>query len=660
MAEEKCLKCPSDDEEKLSDNGVHEKRVYYRKCRSIKRKKRKGFAGTRKKACPQSTVGTESVGQGCFEGNQGTPTLSSAVVIDPNNDQEKMSASMSKLLNSSFSSDDVGIITRSISAGGGMRDCNSSSSSSDACVIIDKQLMVSAVNIAAICRACRDPKSRLNLIFSNRKGLAETYYLNCSSCCTQTPLETSQKLTGSMRLDNRGGEASYEVNCKSVIASLDFGLAGLERFCGILNLPQPLSKAAYNKQLSRLEEASNTVCERIMNEAANRLMHITEGENKDMIEITDDGHKVAKVAVTVDGTWQKRGYSSKSGIVFVVSVRTGEVLDFEVLSLVCHQCRAHENLDPLSDEYKQWKGKHQYVCPINHKGSSGEMETKGAIRVFLRSIEQRSLKYTTMVGDGDTGCFGSVCDALKREFGDAYEIEKEECVGHIQKRLGKNLRDFKTHYRGEKLDDGKGLGGIGRLTDKVIDKMQNHYGSAIWSNKGKLIQMHDAIQAILKHMVQEEGKSLEEQHALCPKDNLTWCKFWQDEKNKTETYSEEHRLPSVFFNVLKPTFDRLSDVTLLQRCLKGITQNQNESLHGMVWKKCPKTCFSGKRKVKIAACLSVGNFNIGASAIADVMRALEFSRGQQTLRYFRKMDNIRLKDAAIKVSKKYKDRWQQL
>ena len=95
-----------------------------------------------------------------------------------------------------------------------------------------------------------------------------------------------------------------------------------------------------------------------MNEAASRLMHITEGENKDMIEINDHGHKVAKVAVTVDGTWQRRGYSSKNGIIFAVSVHTGDVLDFEVLSLVCHQCQAHENLDPLSDEYKQWKGKH--------------------------------------------------------------------------------------------------------------------------------------------------------------------------------------------------------------------------------------------------------------------------------------------------------------
>ena len=35
-------------------------------------------------------------------------------------------------------------------------------------------------------------------------------------------------------------------------------------------------------------------------------------------------------------------------------------------------------------------------------GSSGDMEASGACEMFLRSVESRSLKYTTLVGDGDT------------------------------------------------------------------------------------------------------------------------------------------------------------------------------------------------------------------------------------------------------------------
>ena len=61
-----------------------------------------------------------------------------------------------------------------------------------------------------------------------------------------------------------------------------------------------------------------------MNEAAERLIKITEEEENSMIEINQDGQKLAKVTVTVVGTWQKRGYSSKNGI--VSGADPGEIL----------------------------------------------------------------------------------------------------------------------------------------------------------------------------------------------------------------------------------------------------------------------------------------------------------------------------------------------
>lgn len=54
----------------------------------------------------------------------------------------------------------------------------------------------------------------------------------------------------------------------------------------------------------------------------------------------------------------------------------------------------------------------------------------------------------------------------------------------MQKRLGTALRKYKKDMVGEKLSDGKTVGGKGRLTDKVIDKMQNYYGKAIRENRG--------------------------------------------------------------------------------------------------------------------------------------------------------------------------------
>ncbi len=52
-------------------------------------------------------------------------------------------------------------------------------------------------------------------------------------------------------------------------------------------------------------------------------------QHPDDIEM-DGGEMIANVSVTVDGTWQKRGYSSKIGVVFVISVEMGEILDYEV------------------------------------------------------------------------------------------------------------------------------------------------------------------------------------------------------------------------------------------------------------------------------------------------------------------------------------------
>ena len=299
------------------------------------------------------------------------------------------------------------------------------------------------------------------------------------------------------------------------------------------------------------------VSENMRKEAAQRLFVYIENNSPENIMLCNE-KSVAKVAVTVDGTWQKRGFSSKIGVVFIISVDTGEVLDAMVKSLECHECWVHKT----STEYETWYKGHKQNCNINHVGSSGIMEKAAATEILLRSIEIRNLMYTIFVGDEDTDCFANVRNTCL-EFNENYVVEKEECVGHIQKRLGTALREYKKKKKGVKLLDGKGVGGTNRLTDKFIDKMQNHYGEAIRSNCGNLEKMVNSIWAIFKHMVCENKLSPEKQHDKCPR--KSWCKFWA---NKS-AYTEQNRLPSVFFLELKPIFERLSKETLLGRCLKG-------------------------------------------------------------------------------------------
>ena len=78
------------------------------------------------------------------------------------------------------------------------------------------------------------------------------------------------------------------------------------------------------------------------------------------------------------------------------------------------------------------------------------------------------------------------------------KVQKLDCVGHVQKRMGTALHNLKLQYCGQKLSDGKTIGGAGRLTDSRINSLQNYYGDAIHRNKGDLRTMMKAVQATLQ------------------------------------------------------------------------------------------------------------------------------------------------------------------
>ena len=98
---------------------------------------------------------------------------------------------------------------------------------------------------------------------------------------------------------------------------------------------------------------------------------------------------------------------------------------------------------------------HKAKCGINHTDSAGEMEKSTAIEMFLRSLDNYKLRYTTFIGDGDSSSFREVKEVLYEKYGDEYPIVKEDYVGHIQKRMGGgDMRTFKNKSKGKKLSDG--------------------------------------------------------------------------------------------------------------------------------------------------------------------------------------------------------------
>ena len=491
--------------------------------------------------------------------------------------------------------------------------------------IINSELLAASLESAAICGHCKHPKSSLKL-YENphvRKGLVESLSWQCTLCHHSTDFSTGKRCGENKNV--------YDTNLRSVYASQTMGRAGLVNFCSIMDLAPPVNKAPYNKIQNELDTTLNKQAETVMKEAASRVILKVCEDDPDSIELNEKGEQVANIAVTVDGTWQKRGHASKIGVVFVLSVLTGEVLDYELKSLTCNLCVSNRS-KKNETEFNEWFQSHESACCVNHAGSSDFMETEGAKSIFLRSISTRNLRYKTFVGDGDSSCFGVVAKACAEKYGDEYIVVKEECVGHVQKRMGSRMRNYKTKSRGLKLSDGKTVGGKGRLTDKAIDKIQNFYGQCIRNYVGDLEGMKDGVWAIFGHMICNDDLTLEEQHNLCPKGKDSWCKYWSDNKN----YNGSNRLPAVFIPELKPIFKDLTKENLLNRCLRGLTQNQNEALNGVLWSKCPKYKFSGKRKVNLAICDTICQFNTGSANKAVILGNFGIDAGTRTLAGFEK------------------------
>ncbi|CAN7982135.1 unnamed protein product [Ixodes pacificus] len=103
------------------------------------------------------------------------------------------------------------------------------------------------------------------------------------------------------------------------------------------------------------------------------------------------------------------------------------------------------------------------------------MEASGAVKIFTRSFETRGLRYTSYIGDFDSKAFLAVRDAKPYD----REVEKHECIGHVQKRMGTRVRNIKKCLKGETLADGKAFSGKRCLTEKDIDSLQYYYGKAI-------------------------------------------------------------------------------------------------------------------------------------------------------------------------------------
>jgi hypothetical protein len=466
-------------------------------------------------------------------------------------------------------------------------------------------------------------------------GLVSQLSLECSAeMCSY-----SMNFYTSSRVNNKS--KAFEANRRAVLAMRNIGVGhqGLVKFCGAMNMLAPMNANSYTDHVTAIHGAAELVAKASMKSAAE--------ETKQFYEPEEDG--VYDVGISADGSWRRRGYSSSYGVVTGMSLVTGKVLDIEVMSKECRECITWSSKKG-SEEFEHWWEGHQHNCHANFEGSSGAMDAAGCVRIFERSVEQHSLRYVEFLGDGDSKAYNEITESLV--YGEK-PVTKLECVGHVQKRMGSRLRSLKKRLGKTHLSDGKGIGGKGRLTDKVIDNLQVYYGKAIRNNTHSIEDMENAVLAIFHHT-----RSTDENpdHNLCPEGETSWCGYQRDLAKNTNEYSHSHPLPEAVSDSILPVFTDLSKSRLLSSCLHGGTQNQNEAFNALIWQRATKETHSSLPTVELATFLAVGIFNNGAKAILDILENLGIKPGCQTKKCLKKIDYDRLRHSTRKSSDKQKNK----
>ena len=411
------------------------------------------------------------------------------------------------------------------------------------------------------------------------------------------------------------------------------GHQGLKKFLYLMNHHPPMTEKNYRKTSYKLHTAIKSVATNLMKEAC---MEIIASDNN-----TNDGmHETA--AVSVDGTWQRREFSSLNGAVAALPIQTGKVLDVVPLSRYCQTCINIRKLEKSNPTLFN-KLEDEHACNMNHTGSAPAMETEGAKLIFERSIQQNNICYTQYYGDGDTKSYIKVADTYK-DIGK--EVIKKECIDHVQKRVGCRLRKLRKAVEGI---DGKGKG---KLKDNVIDKLQNYYGIAIRSNLNDKNAMKKAIGASLFH-VGASAETQDEYHVHCPDGGDSWCLYKADKASNKPGDGIEQQ---ILLKHVKLIFEELSKDDLLDKCLDRKTQNQNESYNGMIWKRIPKDTFVKRTQFEIGVYDSVAHFNICNLATLLIYDKSDIERGYFTVLGCTEDNKYRMKNAKRLSSDKFKTR----
>lgn len=312
--------------------------------------------GTSKKRGRKSDKNTRSFPEDCknllAESDKGSwydqpaSTSKDAVNLEP-------SASRKKLLDEFETSSDSGTSSESDSYENEFVD--------DFCDIVNRSALNQRLAEHSVCSHCKE--GTVIFLQESRTGLGNRWFMKCqNNDCGFTSLsfDTTSKQ-----------ERIYDVN-RSLVLGLRMigrGFSAAKKLLSILNLPLPVSRGPWGNHTKALNEIVTKLLEEDLRQAG---LEVRQYQLNISEEFEENG--VVNAGVSVDGSWSSRGWTARDGLVSVISIDTGKVLDVVYLTNNCSQCVQKERQVKEGEithmEYCRWCIQHEETCMLNHEGSS--------------------------------------------------------------------------------------------------------------------------------------------------------------------------------------------------------------------------------------------------------------------------------------------------
>ena len=252
-------------------------------------------------------------------------------------------------------------------------DSRSSPADNGAWSIVDRTAINCSLKASVMCHFCGS--AAVNFEEVSRTGLGAEWICRCKNLeCPSHHVVSSFHTTPKT---NR----FYDINREIVLGLrlVGRGYSAAQKILSVINLHGPESTASWTAHTKALEEAANELLESELQNAALQVKRykLQIGQIENIIDdtITDEQLKyiVVDAGVSIDGSWNSRGWSARDGMVAVISIDTGKVMDVIFLSnsySACEQKKREQQEGTISRrDYLDWFVGHEENCFLNHEGS---------------------------------------------------------------------------------------------------------------------------------------------------------------------------------------------------------------------------------------------------------------------------------------------------